>query len=199
MRARIEAVATSEGRDVSDYATTLGVAILTSRSVGVAQIGDTIAVVGCAGNYRTVEPAPRAEYVNETTFVTDDDALGLLRLNVKPADEVDVVVLSTDGLRFKILANLATGAPFTPFFEDLTTYLRTPESSDIGIRQFLEDLQDQSGDDKSLIATVRVAVDSAGRSDNLSGLIAAPVDISPAQRPSRPVERDSPSQDMAWP
>jgi hypothetical protein len=39
-------------------------------------------VAGRAGSYQTLTPAPRAEYVNETAFLTGSDALGELRINV---------------------------------------------------------------------------------------------------------------------
>jgi hypothetical protein len=196
VRAHMAAVAADEEQDVGDYATTLGVAILTGRAVGVAQIGDTIAVVGCAGKYRAVEPAPHSEYVNETAFITDEGALGQLRVTVMPSAEVDTVVFSTDGLRFKILADLATGAPFAPFFEDLTAYARSPAASDNGVCQFLDELEDQSGDDKSLIAAVRVETDSASRANDPKES-AKPIINRPVQEMSRSADRESPGQGAA--
>src|SRR6516162_5495259 len=78
-RGQITTRALAEGNDADDYATTLAVAILTGSAVAVGQIGDTIAVAGRAGSYQTLNPAPRAEYVNETAFLTGPDALGELR------------------------------------------------------------------------------------------------------------------------
>src|SRR6516162_4463797 len=121
-REQITARALADGNDADDYATTLAVAILTGTAVAVGQIGDTIAVAGHAGSYQAVAPAPRAEYVNETAFLTGPDALGELRIEVTPAARADTVFLATDGLRFKILDDLATAAPFAPFFEDLTAF-----------------------------------------------------------------------------
>ena len=135
--------------------TCLAVAILTGSAVAVGQIGDTIAVAGRAGSYQTLTPAPRAEYVNETAFLTGPDALGELRINVTPAARADTVFLATDGLRFKILDDLTTAAPFTPFFEDLAAFARSSQASDDAVRAFLADLDDQSGDDKTLLAAVR--------------------------------------------
>jgi hypothetical protein len=90
--------------------------------------------------------------VNETAFLTGPDALGELRIDVTPAD---TVFLTTDGLRFKILDDLATAAPFAPFFEDLAAFARSPQASDDAVRAFLAGLDDQSGDDKTLVAAVR--------------------------------------------
>jgi hypothetical protein len=151
---QISARASADGNDAADYATTLAVAILTRHLVGIGQIGDTIAVAGHQGRYETVAPAPRLEYVNETTFVTEPGALAELRVTVRPAAEVDTVFLSTDGLRFKIL-DLAAGTPFAPFFEDLAAYARSPEATPDALRRFLAGLDDQTGDDKTLVAAVR--------------------------------------------
>jgi Protein phosphatase 2C len=112
-------------------------------------------VAGRAGSYQTLTPAPRAEYVNETAFLTGPDALSELRINVTPATQADTVFLATDGLRFKILDDLTTAAPFAPFFEDLAAFARTPQASDDAVRAFLAGLDDQSGDDKTLLAAVR--------------------------------------------
>jgi hypothetical protein len=154
-REHITTRALADGNDADDYATTLAVAILTGSAVAVGQIGDTIAVAGRAGSYQTLTPAPRAEYVNETAFLTGPDALTELRINVTPATQADTVFLATDGLRFKILDDLTTAAPFAPFFEDLAAFARTPQASDDAVRAFLAGLDDQSGDDKTLLAAVR--------------------------------------------
>jgi len=120
----------------------------------VGQIGDTIAVVRGPSGYRLLDPAPRFEYANETSFVTDEGALRELRITVLEAGDVDEIVLSTDGLRLKIL-DLAAAAPYQPFFEDLSLYARTPAATSDAIRVFLEKIPDQTGDDKSLVMAVR--------------------------------------------
>lgn len=156
-------LAAAEGNDAGDYGTTLGVVMLTEDLACIGQVGDTIAVVGSRGEFRTLAPALHGEYVNETTFVTDEGAIDQLRISVEPIDAVDAVFLSTDGLRFKILADLGTAAPFSPFFEDLATYTRSAEAEPDEIRRFLASLDDQSGDDKSLIAAVRVQATTSMR------------------------------------
>lgn len=157
VRERIAALALAQARNADDYAATLAVAIVTSDVIGVGQIGDTIAVTGSAGRYETAAPAPRGEYVNETTFVTAPGALDELRVTVRTAAGVDSVFLSTDGLRFKILDDLAAATPFTPFFEDLAAYAGSAGVSAEALRRFLAALDDQSGDDKTIVAAVRFA------------------------------------------
>jgi protein phosphatase 2C-like protein len=155
VRHEIDALAHADGNDVADYATTLAVAILTPEATAIGQIGDTIAVVGRENRYHTAAPPDHGEYVNETTFVTGDDALAQLRITEYGAADVDAVFLATDGLRFKILADPAAGTPYPPFFEDLTTYARSPDATPDAVGRFLTALDDQSGDDKTLVAAVR--------------------------------------------
>jgi serine/threonine protein phosphatase PrpC len=155
VRDQIAAVAAAEGTSAGDYATTLAVTLLAADTVTIGQIGDTIAVVGRGGRYETVAPAAHGEYVNETTFITEPGALDQARITAYPAAEVDAVFLSTDGLRFKVLDNLAAGTPFTPFFEDLAAYVRSPRASEDAVGKFLTGVDDQSGDDKTLVAAVR--------------------------------------------
>jgi hypothetical protein len=153
---QIAAMAASADREVAEYETTLALAILTADVVAIGQVGDSIAVVGEEGHYRTVAPEVKGEYVNETFFITAPDALAHLRVTVLPAREAELVVLSTDGLRYKILAGLAECVPFAPFFDDLASYIRTQEASSSGIAQFLSRLDsDQTRDDKTLVAAVR--------------------------------------------
>ena len=154
-RAALEELAKSSGTDVDQYATTLAVAVLTAEAVGIAQIGDTIAVVGQGGEFQAVDPAPRFEYANETVFLTAPGAVATARIVVHPADGVDEVFLSTDGLRLKITDDLALGTPYQPFFADVAAYVRSPAADPDAIREFLLNLDDQTGDDKTLVAAVR--------------------------------------------
>ena len=141
--------------NVADYATTLAVALLTNDGVAVGQVGDTIVVIATPGQYWTLAPAPRYRYVNETVFVTHSDAPDHLRVTVTPAATVDAVFLATDGLRLKILDDLAGPTPFAPFFDDVAAYVRTRDADSAAVHRFLGGVNDQSGDDKSLVVAVR--------------------------------------------
>ena len=152
---QIAAMAKSLEREADDYATTLALAILTADVVAIGQVGDSIAVVGQGEHYRIVSPETKGEYINETVFVTAPDALDQLRVTLLPAREAELVAMSTDGLRYQILSDLAANVPFAPFFDDLVGYIRTPEASPDGIFQFLTELDDQTGDDKTLVAAMR--------------------------------------------
>jgi hypothetical protein len=157
VRRRIMEAAGGQEHDYRDYATTLAVAVLMSGTVAIGQVGDTIAVVGGPCGYASIAPAPRFEYANETAFVTNDDFADHLRMATIPADGVDEVYLSTDGLRYKILDDLATSAPYEPFFSDIGAYARSPAAAPESIERFLRNVDDQTGDDLSLVVAVRSA------------------------------------------
>jgi hypothetical protein len=155
VRERLLEIAAREAAPIDHLGTTLAVALLTPDALCVGQIGDTIVVVRRAGVYETVDPAPRFEYANETAFVTASDAEAQLRLRVMEVEDVDEVFLSTDGLRLKILDDLASARPYTPFFTDVGGYARTPGATSVAIGDWLARLADQTGDDKTLVVAVR--------------------------------------------
>ncbi|WP_433796777.1 PP2C family serine/threonine-protein phosphatase [Actinoplanes sp. CA-252034] len=155
-RERLEHTAEESGATLDDYATTLAVALLTGRFMGLAQIGDALAVAGDADGYRTVQPPPRHEYANATTFLTASGYTDAVRLHVEPIDGLTDLVLSTDGLRLQILEDLAASTPYADFFTDTCKYARDPAADEAAIERFLTDMPDQSGDDKSLLIAVRV-------------------------------------------
>jgi hypothetical protein len=155
-RDRIVAFASSMERKPGEYATTLAVAILTPDRVALGQVGDSIAVIGGPGQYLTVCPEAKGEYANETYFITAADWTEHLRVAVL-AGSAEVVALSTDGLRYKI-TNIRTTAAFGPFFDGLVSYGQDAAASSDGIGKFLAGLEnDQTGDDKSLVAAIQVA------------------------------------------
>jgi len=150
-----------EGVEASTLATTLGVVVIQDGRLSVGQVGDTIVVVRMAdGTLETVSPAEKFEYVNETVFITSESAFDHLRLAEMDAGLVTGIALSTDGLRFKILSNLETNVPYGPFFEDVFAYAAGGRATNSAVAKFLNGLDDQSGDDKTLVvATVDAGLD----------------------------------------
>ncbi len=155
--------AEDEDVDTSTLATTLGVVVIRGGRLHVGQVGDTIVIVRQDdGTLETVSPAEKFEYVNETVFITSETAFDHLRLAEMDAERVTGVALSTDGLRFKILSDLEAYVPYEPFFEDVFTYAAGGRASNTAVAKFLDGLDDQSGDDKTLVvATLRAGVDVA--------------------------------------
>jgi hypothetical protein len=179
---RIAAFASSMERKPGEYATTLAVAIVTPDRVAIGQVGDSIAVIGGHGQYLTVCPETKGEYANETYFITAADWSEYLRVAVL-AGSADVVALSTDGLRYKI-TNTRTSAAFGPFFDGLVSYGQDAAASSDGIGKFLTGLEnDQTGDDKSLVAAIQVAASESLARDGGEKWPPSPA-ADPAQTPA---------------
>ncbi len=156
VRKELEALAARDGVSLQSLSTTLGVFWQIGDEVQICQIGDTIVVVRSVdGEYTTINPPEKFEYVNEAVFLTSDSAFDHFRSHTMAAHEVTAVALSTDGLRFKILADLATFEPFPPFFDDIFAFAAKPKASNASISKFLNSIEDQSGDDKTLVIGVR--------------------------------------------
>jgi hypothetical protein len=154
------AAAEVDGATPDDFATTLGVVVVAGQDVCVGQVGDSLAVVGVRGRYRTVDPPPRFEYANQTVFVTSPDLGKNLRVTAMAGSEVEEVFLSTDGLRMKILDDLATHEPYEPFFLFVADYVRTGKASNQWVTTVLSQVDDQTGDDKSLIVAIAPTTES---------------------------------------
>jgi hypothetical protein len=140
-----------------EFASTLAVVVIDDYRVRVGQVGDTIVVIQRSDlSIESVAPSERGEYFNETTFVTSDDWESELRTSEFPSAEITAIAASTDGLQFKILHDVRSGSPYVPFFEDLFTWSIREDASDEGIIRFVDVLDDQSGDDKTLLVAVRI-------------------------------------------
>jgi hypothetical protein len=156
-RDAVQTAASTAGAHVDEFASTLAVIVLTSERIHFGQIGDSIAVVRSEeGLVRAVAPPDRSEYINETVFLTATHWEKELRLSELPIASTTALALSTDGLQFKILDDVAAGIPYAPFFEDAFSWAATAAAATDDILSFIDELDDQSGDDKTLIIAVRV-------------------------------------------
>ncbi|GIF26671.1 hypothetical protein Ate02nite_94010 [Paractinoplanes tereljensis] len=147
--------ANGDGLPRQHFAATLAIAVLIGDQLAIGQVGDTVVVVGGPAGYTTIDPAGHGEYANETDFITHSDWAARLRMTVCPAEAVDAIFLSTDGLRYKILDDLTAAKPYEPFFTDLAEFARTDGSDNAAIERFLSTVDDQTGDDKTLVVAVR--------------------------------------------
>jgi hypothetical protein len=148
---------------VDALATTLCVAILAEDRVTVAQVGDGLAAVeGVDGSVRMVAVADQFEYVNEVAFLTRPDVARHIKTFSEAANDIRGIALSSDGLRYKMLDDLAAVMPYRPFFESSWRYARTADASSHAIDRFLADVDDQTGDDLTLVLAVREYEGKAG-------------------------------------
>ncbi len=156
-RARLRHAAAARGVAPGDLATTLILSAITSDAVAVAQVGDGTAVVRSTdGGLSVVAEVERAEYLNETVFLTSrgwrDDA----RTAVVDATDIDAVALLTDGLQLVAL-DLASGAPHAPFFEPLFAFAGDEANDPNELDTFLGSarIAERTDDDKTLVIAVR--------------------------------------------
>lgn len=158
----------------SDLSTTLAVAVLDPSAGVFAQVGDGIVVCDLAGEPSVRIAEDKGEYANETAFVTSSDALERhLRIDYRDGG-TDRFALSTDGLRYKLLNIHDGGTAFVPFFTSLWDKLGTAEIPEGSLAAFLAKLDDQTGDDKTLIVGTRTRLDVKGARAHLAGIRASP-------------------------
>jgi hypothetical protein len=162
-RASLLELASGLGSAPEDFATTLAVAVVDATSVRIGQVGDSIGVIArTTGGIEAVAPCRRSEYVNDTAFLTDETWQADLRLSRFPVASVMALSLATDGLQYKILADVAQGVPYTPFFRDLFAWAAHFRGGSESLLQYLDELDDdQSDDDKTLVVAVRASPDLA--------------------------------------
>lgn len=161
--ARSALVEAAPAASLSDYATTLTCAVAAgSRHVVIAHIGDAlVAIQRQSGEMFTCMPPQRAgEYVNQTRFLTDDDALDQVDIRYLPISARAVMAV-TDGLLPVVTDRY--GEPFTPFWipvigrvEQAARDLRPATIVD-QITSLLESdrICDHVDDDKTLVVATR--------------------------------------------
>jgi len=149
----LAAEATGLGLEVDQLATTLTVAILDTDQVHIGQIGDGIAVIRHSCGVESVAVGRRGEYAGGTDFLTAAGALPR-RLALYEGSGVDACTLSTDGLAYQI-TDIRLRTPFEQFFVDSWAYVAGENATSAAIESFLADVEDQTGDDKTLVVAVR--------------------------------------------
>ena len=156
---RLEAEAETRDVDLNTLATTLLLAVATPETTAVLQIGDGAIVVGDAdGGIRALTFPLHGEYANTTVFLTGPDALKTAQFGLHPA--VTHLALFSDGLQ-RIALDMATGAPFAPFFTPLFRFVANePETTaaEAQLTAFLRSprVQERSEDDITLVLAARL-------------------------------------------
>jgi hypothetical protein len=107
-----------------EMACTLLILILGKNFAAAAQIGDGAIILRNAnGELFAFTTPPSAEYLNETTFLTADDALQNAQFAFQPGP-ITGAVMFTDGLQMLAL-KLPDATPHPGFFKPLFNYLET--------------------------------------------------------------------------
>ncbi len=154
--AALQKQASSGGYSASELACTLLVFIATPQWIAAMQIGDGFIVVRESRQkiYQLLFPPDKGEFINETTFVTSDNALDKMQVDVL-AGEQEFICAATDGLE-RVAVRMSDWSPFAPFFQPLEDYLwetSNHEQEDEYVKSFLESerLNARTDDDKTLV------------------------------------------------
>jgi hypothetical protein len=153
-RAALERAAERHKTPLRQFAATLLIGVVEPEILVAGQIGDG-AVVGGAGDgvWRMLTRPASGEYLNETVFVTSDDALEQAQL-VTHRGPLRELALFSDGLQMLAL-DLAKAAPHAPFFRPLFRWLaalRDPAENSDALAAFLRSpkVTERTDDDLSL-------------------------------------------------
>lgn len=152
IREDIRKEAKKKKEDPHDYASTLVATIfMPDRLLGL-QVGDGFLVSGIEDEYDLVFSGKKGEYVNETSFVTDETLDVQTFVQREP---INFVALATDGLDHVAIDHRLNEAHIG-FFKPFDTFLSEEPPKkliDSELEKFLksERLQQRSNDDRTLI------------------------------------------------
>lgn len=155
-RDAVHAAADADACDPRDLATTLAVVVATGDRVIAAQVGDGAVVLQReGGELEVLGPVDRAEFLNETCFLTSTGWEDELRVDVAPATGLAGVAAMTDGLQLLAL-DMAAGAAHAGFFAPVFAWAAGGEGSDDELAGFLasERVCARTDDDKTLVVAV---------------------------------------------
>jgi hypothetical protein len=151
-----------QGSEARSYASTLLAVVLTSEGGGAMQIGDGVVVVGDDGaDWSWMFWPQRGEYANTTYFLTDENAIDRVEIDVFRGIIKDVALLS-DGLE-SLALHYASKTVYAPFFTGMfEPLLKAEGSAEIGqlsahLERFLssDQVRSRTDDDTSLILATR--------------------------------------------
>ncbi|MDP3515799.1 MAG: PP2C family serine/threonine-protein phosphatase [Pseudohongiella sp.] len=155
VRAKIYAEAEQRNLNARDYACTFLGVVATPFTTLLMQIGDGGIVID-VGNGLEVPIAPMVgEYANMTNFITDENAIDVLVVEVLQARSEKVAVFS-DGMQ-RLALNMATNSAHQPFFAPFFAVLASATSAQVGnlemeLARFLDSspVNERTDDDKTM-------------------------------------------------
>ncbi|MFF0062570.1 PP2C family serine/threonine-protein phosphatase [Streptomyces sp. NPDC005279] len=153
----------------ADFATTLTVVVLGPGWLGYTSLGDGFVVLraGKANGepqfHLLPQPQPVGEYGNETTFLSSPDAALRVRIACVRDDDIDGVLLSTDGLAQAALSRAQGPVPLAnrSFAASVLRSLDRPgpdrraDARDLEALLLSDRLTALNADDKTLVRAVR--------------------------------------------
>jgi hypothetical protein len=161
VRDHVYQLAASEGLVARDFACTFLGAIVLPTATLAFQVGDGGIVLDAGQGLELAVVPMSGEYANMTHFVTDDDAVTVLKSRLYQAPVSKVAVFS-DGLQ-RLALNMATNTPHEPFFAPFYKVLASvEEGKEDGLTAALVDflnserVNERTDDDKTLALALLV-------------------------------------------
>jgi hypothetical protein len=160
-REAVLTVANHQGIEAREFASTLLATIAGPAGGAALQVGDGVIVVSDGKGWSWVVWPQRGEYANTTHFLTDEDALSVLKSEALPGEVTDVALM-TDGLE-PLALHYASRSVHEPFFNGVFDPLLRAEGSgqitslSAALESFLasERVAYRTDDDVSLIIATR--------------------------------------------
>lgn len=122
----LETEAIERNVGLHDLSTTIILILATPELVAAAQIGDGAVVLGDVGGEVILLTSPdTGEYINETVFLTSEDALDKVQTNIWYGDVANIAAFS-DGLQMLAL-KIPEMIPYKPFFSPLFQFALSVE------------------------------------------------------------------------
>lgn len=160
--------------ELEDLATTLTLVIFGEHEVAVAAIGDGIQVARDSdGDLALVAMAQDSEVANQTNFLTGPDFSAHLEVEAWPAEGIESLLISSDGLDAHLIDRKDGGR--WPLQTTVTSLLNAPVLQHWGPSEFeslldSEVIRRHTNDDLSLVLIRRVAPPASG-SRQVDGLV----------------------------
>lgn len=154
------ALAKSENLSARLFASTLTCVVICDEWVVAGQIGDGLAIAQSSDDsFLLVAHPDRGEYANEAFFLTMNDALHHIEVNVLN-QPVKSLAVSTDGM-LRLAVTLPDYIPYAPFLQPLFKFVIQGQDvleSKNKLEGFLasERVCERTDDDKTLVLAVRI-------------------------------------------
>lgn len=149
-----------------DYAATLTCVVASAGRLAVGQVGDgAVIVVDGEGSLFAATRLQRGEYANETHFISEEDALEQMAVEVLEMNVAALAVMS-DGL-IRLALKMPAQQPHAPFFQPLFRFASSVQADSEAEQQASQQLAEfltservnaRTDDDKSLVLAVREGV-----------------------------------------
>ena len=161
-RTALERLGEEHDEPIRSFATTLTCLVATPEQLIVGQLGDgAVVAVGEDDGLKTVTALQRGEYANETNFLTQDQALDLVAIQVID-ERIRALAVMSDGLT-RLALKRPNNEPHLPFFKPLFAFVESSASSNDGaqakdaLTEFLTSPRvcERTDDDKSLVLALR--------------------------------------------